>query len=422
MGPGTDPNTAPGFAVGGYYQNALASTGAQHWFYTQADRNGQMTVHLDVPDSTAVDYDLYVYRYEPSTGNLYNFKSSTRNAGAAEHISFITSIGSYYFIHVQSYQGGGSSSYYYLHIEMAETATLDAGEIDDFPDNARTLTPILNNVTSNTGGLSMRTDEDFFKFTAVGTGAAINFYPTDVNNTNIVADLYQLNGTALNYMGLLPERGSYPLSTTTGATYYLHVHNADNKILSSNSDYTLGVNSFNYNASLTNASIVGRNVSGSEILYIANEKLYQNSSFLMNATGGGLEPICHYHFEEPVSTYRKAVHDSHAVSPVLEVYPISYTVYGSGSGVSSMSNALAIRIRKDDNDLGVYYKNSKYSFQDPDTGETTEDLRRYSEAYYAEGSYILDLSDNKVKDLASWSGNGFYNGYFDRHSFVITRK
>lgn len=99
-GPGTGPSTAPNFGVGGYYQNALAATGAQHWFYTQADRDGQMTVHLDVPATNTVDYDLYVYRYESSTGNLYGFKSSTRNPGSAEHISFMTTTGSYYFIHV----------------------------------------------------------------------------------------------------------------------------------------------------------------------------------------------------------------------------------------------------------------------------------------------------------------------------------
>ena len=87
-GPGTGPDTAPQILPGTYYMDALTDTGAQHWFYTQADRNGQMTIHLDVPSSTTVDYDLYVYSYEVSSGNLYSFETSMNNPTVAEHISF----------------------------------------------------------------------------------------------------------------------------------------------------------------------------------------------------------------------------------------------------------------------------------------------------------------------------------------------
>lgn len=422
-GPGTGPGTAPNFGVGGYYQNALAATGAQHWFYTQADRDGQMTVHLDVPATTAVDYDLYVYRYEPSTGNLYGFKSSTRNPGAAEHISFTTTTGSYYFIHVQSYQGGGSEMYYCLHVEMA---TLGVGEIDDFPDNARTLTPPLNNINTANGGLSMRTDEDFFKFTAPGNGSIITFVP---DNSNIVVDLYMQNGTTLNYMGFLPGRGAYSLSTTTGATYYLRARQANNKISISSNNYTLSVNAFNCSESLTDAIFLGGNLSGSKVIYIANKKLYMNSEFIMDVSLG-LESICNYHFEESETTFRKAKHKSSARSPVKGVRLISYTVYGSGSGVSSMSNALAIYIRRDKskNDLGVHYENRKYSFQNPDTGEILQNPSLFFKNGYDDDekkgpcAFILDLSDKRVKDYASPVGNGFYNRFFDNHSFVITIK
>jgi hypothetical protein len=412
-GPGTGPNTAPYFSVGGYYQDALASTGAQHWFYTQADRNGQMTIHLDVPASTAVDYDLYIYQYEPSTGYLYTFQNSLRYPGAAEHLSFTTTTGSYYFIHVQSYQGGGSSMFYVLHIDMAAQGV---GEIDDFPENARTLTPVLDGITSETGRISMRTDEDFFKFTAVGTGSFITFIPT---NTNIVADVYRLNGTTLNSIGLLPEPGCYSLSTTIGDTYYLHVRSANNTI-GLTSDYDLRVNSFNN--SNPDRRRVGSNFSGSEVLYVENKKLYSNSSFIMNLPSGGLEELCHYHFQEPDDTDREAKHDSFAASPVTWAYPISYSISGGGMGVSSMSNALAIYVERGGNNLGVHCENWKYSNQNPYTGETHSYLSRYYQNGYASGAFILDLSDNKVKDFASSEGNGFYNGYFDNYSFVITKK
>ena len=71
----TGPDTTPQILPGTYYMDALSDTGAQHWFYTQADRNGQMTIHFDVPSSITVDYDLYFYSYEVSSGNLYSFET-----------------------------------------------------------------------------------------------------------------------------------------------------------------------------------------------------------------------------------------------------------------------------------------------------------------------------------------------------------
>ena len=396
----------------------MTATGAQHWFYTQADRNGQMIIHLDVPSSTTVDYDLYVYSYEESTGNLYSFKTSTNGSAVAEHVSFTVTSGSYYFICINSYQGGGSNMYYYLHVE---TAALETGEINDFPVSANTITPILNNIsTTYTGSISMRTDEDFVKFVAVGTGAVIHFTPT---NTNIVAELFVLSGSSLNYIGSLTEEGRYLISTTTGNTYYIRVHHSNNKIFGLTSNYTIRLNSFNCADSLNNAAIVGFNVSNSEVVYVANNKLYVNSSYVVSCSGG-LESLCHYHFEEPDTTARWAIHDSSTSSPVRSVLPISYTVYGSGMGVSSMSNALALVIRSNEGDLGVHYENWMTSNRNPNTGEVLPNPTRFYQTGYAQGIFILDVSDGQIKDFASGGtsgGNGFYNGFFGSgYSFNIT--
>ena len=66
---------------------------------------------------------------------------SMNNPTLAEYISFPITNGSYYFICVKSYQGGGSNMYYYLHVE---TSAVGIGYIDDFPDDARTVYPSLN--------------------------------------------------------------------------------------------------------------------------------------------------------------------------------------------------------------------------------------------------------------------------------------
>ena len=427
-GPGTSPGTAPHLGVNRYYEGTLPSAGAQHWIYTQADRDGQLTVHLDVPDDTTIDYDLYVYRYELSTGTLYTFKSSTRGPTASEHISFMATVGSYWFIHIQSYQGGSETMPYCLHVEM--TAPGEGDDIDDDPAYACTISPLLNDKASVSGELSTPNDEDFFKFTTVGTGSVITFY-RDRYRTDIVADLYILSGTTLLHVGTLPEPGRYPLSTARGSTYYLHVHHLNNKVIWPDDHYSLRLNSFNCDASLDRATVVGENVSGSQVLYVVSDRLYNNSDIVMSLNGG-LEPLCKYRFEEPNTTFRKAVLDARAVSPVRWVCPVSYTVSGSGSGVSSMSDALAIYIVDDASSLcGVYYENSKISYQDPDTGVTHDQPSLYTQRGYTTNdrdgihevaAFILDPSDRKIKDFASYVGNGFYNGYFDRHSFVITWK
>lgn len=229
----------------------------------------------------------------------------------------------------------------------------------------------------------------------------------------------------------MSEKGAYILSTTTGATYFLRARLANNKILNTSNNYTLSVTAFNCSESLTDATFLGSNLSGSKVMYIANKKLYINSDFVMDVSLG-LEPLCKYHFEEPATTPRQAKHDSYAVSPVLGVRLISYTVYGSGSGVSSMPNALAIYIIRDPDNgyLGVRYTNGKYSYQNPNNGEVLQYPSWFTQMGYDDDTkpypthcaFILDLSDKKVKDYASDVGNGFYNGYFDTHSFVVTQQ
>lgn len=425
-GPGTGPDTAPQIPPGYYYRDALATTGAQHWFYTQSDKDGQMIIHLDVPANT-VNYDLYVYSYDPSTGNLYNFKGSAQGVGVSEHISFVTAKDSYYFILVHSAQGGGSSQYYYLHVE---TTNLVEEEIDDSPETARMITSNLNNIVDYVGQLSMRTDEDYFKLITLGNGVTISLLS---NNANTCAEIFKLNGSNLDLIGGITSasfdkiarlgRVPYFLRVAKNSTCYIRVRHINNKnAYKTNDNYTLKVSSFNNSVSLSDAVHLGGNINRGEVVYIANHKLYINSQFIMDVPYG-LEPLCKYHFEESDSTFRKAYHDSYASSPVALVLHVSYNISGGGMGVSSMPDALAIFIRGEENDLGIYFKNQMTSYRDPVKGTTTNNPSRYTQMDYTKsGAFILDLADKKVKDLAS-NGNGFYNGFFGNgYSFTITEK
>ena len=390
-GPGSSPNTAPEFPVNsGYYPGKLTGTGDQHWFYTQADRNGQLTVHLDVPNNSAIDYDLNVYRYEMSTGNLYTFISSQRGPSASEHVTFNASKDAIYFIHIQSYQGGSTTAPYYLHVEMA---TPDFGEIDDYPDGARAVQPNTGEIAA--GILTMRCDEDFIKFTATGNKSLVQVgLPTDANT---FASVYVLSGTSLIYQGDIVEGGEYMMPTTAGNTYYLHFYHANNKAPRSGS-YQVRVNSFT--CSETIAKVLGFDANHRRIAYVTNsDRLYVDSSMVLDR----LAQSCSYHYEK-TTNYKMVKHDSYSVSPVMSVHFVSYST--TRSDVDSISDALALYIGKTNDNLGVHFENRmSRSYGAPGGGwEPT------FQNGYASGYYIVDMADRKVKDFAS-GGNGFYAPY-----------
>jgi hypothetical protein len=287
-------------------------------------------------------------------------------------------------------------------------ASQGTGEVDDFPENARTL----SNNSNLSGNLPMRTDEDFFKFTAAGNRAVISFSPT---NTNMIADLYVQSGSAINYIGYLPEAGMYPVSTSAGATYYIQVKHSNNKVFGLTSNYTLGINSFT--CSETIAAILGRQSNGSRIAYITNsENLYVNSTLVLTNYFQKLR----HDYQDPVSDPRQGKHTSHAVSPVSHAVFISYNT--TRPDVDSMSDALALVIRNNNNDGGVYYENRKNSFATGYPNPVFDNGYTYFPFSTIPAAYIVNLADNQVKDLASIVGNGFYNFFFGNYSYTITAK
>ena len=398
-GVGDSPNTAPHFPVNsGYYPATMSATGNQHWFYTVASQNGQMTVHLDVPNVSNVDYDLHVYRY--NSGNVITFKSSTSNPTVAEHITFNATNGEIFFILVHSYQGG-STIPYYLHAEMA---TPDSGEIDDFPGNART---IQTNTYGLNGRLTMRNDEDWVKFTSTGNNAVINFSPS---NSYMSASLYQMTGAqTLNHIGEMSDPADYLVPVTSGTTYYLRISHWYNKLGGLNSTYSLLVNTF-YSPE-TVARVLGRNQSNTKIAYTVNpsERLYVNSTPVMER----ISDTSYTREESNIVLIAK-----HKSSAGL-IGGVRFGRYTSTSGFS-VSNAML---------LMPSGKVSYSNFVSRDTlgnGHFVTDplnnnfgqVTLYSEwPPKRTAGFVLDVSNGQIKDFACDRYNGFYNGNVRRDSY-----
>ena len=400
-GAGDSPNTAPHFPVNsGYFPGVLSATGNQNWFYTVASQNGQMTVHLDVPNDANIDYNLHVYRY--NSGNLYAFKSSTLSPAVGEHISFNANNGEIFFILVHSYRGGSLTVPYYLHAEMA---SLGAGEIDDFPENAKTFNP---NTYGIDGMLAMRNDVDWVKFTSTGNNAVIQFTPS---NPYMSASLYQMSGTqTLSHIGEMSAEGDYVLPATNGATYYLRIYHWYNKQGGLNSTYGLLVNTFSNPDRV--ARVLGRNQYNTKIAYTVNssERLYVNSTPVMER----ISDTSYAREESNIVLIAKHKSSSGLIGAVR------FGRYTSTSGFS-VSNAILLMpsgkvtysnfVSRDTLGNGTFTSNSYYNIvplyrewppQHPDERD--------------EG-FILDVSNGQIKDFASLRYNGFYNGNVRRDSF-----
>ena len=403
-GAGDSPNTAPHFPVNsGYFPGVLSTAGNQNWFYTVASQNGQLTVHLDVPNDPNIDYDLHVYRY--NSGNLYTFKSSTLNPTVGEHITFNANNGEIFFILVHSYRGGSLTIPYYLHVEMASPG---AGEIDDFPENAKTFNP---NTYGIDGMLAMRNDVDWVKFTSTGNNAVIQFTPS---NPHMSASLYQMSGTqTLSHIGEMSAEGDYVLPATNGATYYLRIYHWHNKQGGLNSTYGLLVNTF-YNPDRV-ARVLGRNQYNTKIAYTVNssERLYVNSTPVMER----ISDTSYSREESNIVLIAKHKSSSGLIGGVR------FGRYTSTSGFS-VSNAILLMpsgkvsysnfVSRDTLGNGHFVTNPL----DNNFGQTLLYSAWPPERPEERGEgFILDVSTGQIKDFASRYYNGFYNGNVRRDSF-----
>jgi len=383
--------------IGTYYAGALTAKGAQHWFYTQADRNGQMTVHLDVPDNVTIDYDLYVYRYEPATGYLYGFQESINNPTVAEHISFTTTTGSYFFINVQSYQGSSTTQPYILQVEMA---SVGVGEVDDLPSLARTLPA---NASPVKGQLSMRTDEDYLVTTAPGNKIYVNFEAS----ANVVVDVFRANSnsTLTHLVTLAPRAKGFLNSVATitkDTAYYFRVRHANNINARLDDNYSLSTLRFDIPDGI--GYILGENLSGTKVAYVTNrDDLWVNDTKVQSNLTANLKLDHH-----DIKTTN--LHSSYADGAISHAEFGTYTGGAPYFSPGTVSNALMIYIRSD---YGIRFTNSQTKYPNGVASTVTQ----MGVDRNPKSGYVVDLSsmnvNTKIVDLASKEGNGYYNNFFN---------
>lgn len=112
----TNPNEAMVIPVNSLVNDAIKEAGQQRW-YAFAANTGKLTLNLDCSNSPDVDYDLYLYQYDDTTGNIIPLDGNESN-GSIEHFSCMVNEG-IYFVLVNSYLGYDAFNQYSLGVVLS---------------------------------------------------------------------------------------------------------------------------------------------------------------------------------------------------------------------------------------------------------------------------------------------------------------
>jgi hypothetical protein len=392
----TTPNSAIQFPLNVSVGESLSATGDEAWFWTQTSQAGQLTVHFTALNSASIDYDLYVYRYD--SGYLYAHKSSLRNAGVDEHISFLTTAGTgIYYIRIVSYAGGSTSSPITIYNQF--TATPDASEVDDFPENARVVA--ANSKT--TGAISIPCDEDYVKFTIPASTTGYNpmvILRLDSMNPNLSGSLYTSN---LSYAGELTQTSETTQRFPAGV-YYIKIHSNTLNATAADNTYAFYINTLDLGNN-TIAAVLGRKSDNTKVAYMTNSSsLWVNSDQILSLLGN----LSFNHSVSIVGQNSTTEKTSYLSAQSVSAVTSAQFGYYTGDMFGIVDEALALIPIGNIQCLNtVYTYNTPLGTQTSSYGGTFNNAEDYEEGK-GYSAFIINLTTGAVKDFISYH-NGFYN-------------
>ena len=155
QGPNTGPGTAQYLDLNTQWSDTLDVQNAQGWYYVYVPANGKVTAFLQTVGNTSIDYDLYLYKFNPVDGTLTPQAQSFYGPAHYEQLSTPATAGDYYFVMVHAYQGADPVNPYTLAVMYSNAP--DSDEPDDNPWQAKSLSAAV----SVTRTLDNAFDEDW---------------------------------------------------------------------------------------------------------------------------------------------------------------------------------------------------------------------------------------------------------------------
>ncbi|MGE6761639.1 hypothetical protein ACQKGO_26745 [Corallococcus interemptor] len=142
QGPNTGPGTAQYLDLNTQWSDTLDAQNAQGWYYVYVPANGKVTAFLQTVGNTSIDYDLYLYKFNPVDSTLTPQAQSFYGPAHYEQVSTTATAGDYYFVMVHAYQGADPVNPYTLAVMYSNTP--DSDEPDDNPWQAKSLSTAVS--------------------------------------------------------------------------------------------------------------------------------------------------------------------------------------------------------------------------------------------------------------------------------------
>ena len=373
------PNRAYTINTDNIYSDTMTSEGGERWYAFENSSNKKLTVIMQALNSTNVDYNLFLFKYNDKTNNLDLVSSSLYPGIANEQLSAIGEEG-IYFIGVNSVKGFDDKNPFVF--EVISSDQYGANEPDDNILQAKSYESSL----SIEDTIDNIFDQDWSKF-SITKASRISASLNNVNTSN--AYKVDIMNSDLQTVRTINANSSDDFLLSEG-TYYARVQ--------SNNGFDPQQK---YKFNLTSTTIIGLSPDYKYVVTTdSNKKLYINGKPIdvtwerkhqFNYPGGGYE----YRSQQ---VYQRS--DSELIGAQYGTYTSTHT--------GTIKHAFNLVIK---NPQYYYYYTRYYNGGPSDHDEIHEPIP-------IPVSLIIDVDTGTVVDFNSDNFNFYYINNIETHKFT----
>lgn len=206
-----DADNARIIPVNSICNDAITEDGQQRW-YAFAANAGKLTLDLNFAKSSNVDYDIYLFKYDDTSG-MISMIDGVETTDKIEHFSRMVDAG-VYFVMVNGYSGHDAVNQYSLAVVLS--VYYDSQEADDRLQDAYSFTNVDYSVT---GTIDNIYDIDIQKY-VINKEGRLNIYLKNNNSSSnnvYKVDLLATNGSKL---ATLNQDIKYDVDLPQGTFYF----------------------------------------------------------------------------------------------------------------------------------------------------------------------------------------------------------
>lgn len=177
----------------------MKAEGEQRWYLTKADKGKKLTAFLGYKSESAIDLNLYLFKYNESDGSISQVAYSALNGqslSSNEQLSYISD-GGYYFICVNSAAGFDVNNKYQL--VLLSSDKYDSAEADDSIVQRKIISGIPTTISQT---IDNAFDVDWIQFTVPENKNISGTFQNASSNGTYKMTLYDHN---LNSLGTLSQ-------------------------------------------------------------------------------------------------------------------------------------------------------------------------------------------------------------------------